>query len=40
MSTELVALGEKVGVDFNDARLSGQKYSVKVFDQILAAAEQ
>jgi hypothetical protein len=40
MSTELVSLGEKVGVDFNEARLSGQKFSVRAFDTILAAAEQ
>jgi len=40
MSTELVGLGEKVGVDFNETRLNGQKYSVRAFDQILAAAEQ
>jgi hypothetical protein len=40
MSAELVNLGEKVGVDFNEARVTGQKFSVRAFDTILAAAEQ
>jgi hypothetical protein len=40
MSAELVNLGEKVGVDFNEARIGGQKFSVRAFDTILAAAEQ
>lgn len=40
MSNELVSLGEKVGVDFNEVRLSGSKLTVKAMDQILAAAEQ
>lgn len=40
MSNELVNLGEKVGVDFNEARVGGQKFSVRAFDSILAAAEQ
>jgi len=40
MSHELVSLGEKVGVDFNETRNNGQKYSVRAFDSILAAAEK
>jgi hypothetical protein len=40
MSVELTNLGEKVGVDFNEARMGGQKFSVRAFDSILAAAEQ
>jgi hypothetical protein len=40
MSAELVNLGDKVGVDFNEARVGGQKFSVRAFDSILAAAEQ
>lgn len=40
MSDELVNLGEKVGVDFNEARIGGQKFTVRAFDSILAAAEQ
>lgn len=39
-SHELLALGEKVGVDFNETRNNGQKYTVKAFDSILAAAQQ
>jgi hypothetical protein len=40
MSNELVSLGEKVGVDFNEVRQTGQKFSVRAFDSILAAAEE
>lgn len=40
MSHELVALGEKVGVDFREVRQSGSKLSVRAVDSILAAAEE
>lgn len=40
MSHELVSLGQKVGVNFEEVRTNGQKYSVRAFDNILAAAAQ